>query len=261
MRFAAWGLVYLALAGVGFAVMNWILAEPPIPEREAVPVNLEFPLGKSAVQQGVLASGWASRGKVAWVKQQSAVLNLPLDGRADGGVSLYIEAIAKETTAAPVEVNLLFNGDRIGNWPVPAGATKQRWFSVSNASFNKSQTGKLEIRLASNAPVSESLGLTQVKLLDADQLQDIKGSIDHCGSERIVGWATAGAEPLDVKVVQDGRPVAGRMQATERTDLPRHGYANDAGFEFVPTSPLRQGVAELHYAEGRQVLRLQCKIE
>lgn len=228
----------------------------------SVPVDKTVRFGSDSFVSGTMDRGWKSpKSWGAWMKGNSASILLGFDGPSSDDVELLLEARTRPAKGkSPQTLSVRFNDTEIAHWRLPREARQlRRRYIIPKPIFNRSTVGHLTFKSISGRPLSSQFGLEAVTLRDARRLFNFKGFVDHCTTERIVGWAVAEDTAVNVKATVNGEPLKATFTNVERPDLKSHGLTVAAGFKLIPRKPISAGSKiDVLFANGRPLNGSPC---
>ena len=228
-----------------------------------VPVDKTIYFGSRHFVSGIMDRGWKTPNAWgAWMKGNSASILLGFDGPAADDVEMLIEARTRSTRGKiPPTFSVRFNDSEIGQWRMPREARQlRRRYIIPKPIFNRSTVGHLTFKNMSDKPSSYQFGLKAVTLRDAQRLFNFKGFVDHCRTDRIVGWAVAEDSAVNVTATVNGEPLKATFINVERPDLKSHGLPVAAGFDLLPRKPISAGSKiDVLFANGRPLIGSPCQ--
>ena len=224
----------------------------------ATPLSLNLQFDERT--PGALIEGWEKTHHGLAMAKASASIQLGFDGSASTDGDLLVEAEARAKTTPPAVVIVRFNDHILGHWRLPSEPrTLRRRFIVPRTLINPDSLARLSFEYVGQPARPSVFNLLSLELTNLRGM-NANGWVDRCSTEKIIGWAVVDGVPAPVNTTVDGEALPSTSINYERPDLERSALPIDAGFELIPSHPIRKGASvAVTFANGRHLHGSPCQ--
>lgn len=219
------------------------------------PINISASMKGDTVWTGKKLDGWGETdGMGTAILEPTARFLIKIPSTRKSNVLIRVTADTK--SRAPQDVEIIANDVTIGQWKLKG--TDRRLGLLPGEMLRDDR--QLFITLKTSGSLSQTR-VHKIDVLEANQIANVAGHVDRCGTTSVSGWAIISGEAAPVLVLKNGKAIKTRLRQVMRPDLPRAGYPEDAGFDALlePAASVGDKLTVL-FPNGRQLAGGTCTV-